>query len=304
MKSVHSIKSPPILIPIFHHTQLSKNIVSKLGYELGQLTIHQFPDEEIMIRIETEIKNRDVILFANLEKPIPKIFPLISASCTAKALGARQIKLLVPYLPFMRQDKAFHMGEGITSKHFGEMLSNYFDELITMDPHLHRFHSLSEIFMIKVQVIHAAGCIAQWIKQNVEDPLLIGPDIESKQWVKQIAEGIKAPFLILTKSRKGDSEVQIALSGIEPHKDKNPILIDDIISTGETMIEAARLLKSFNLKSPICIAIHGLFSETSYTKLQKSNLHNIVTCNTVAHETNQIDVSDEFIKALQKGDKC
>ncbi len=302
MKSFHRKTSSPILIPIFDYTNLSKNIVNKLGCELGKLTIHQFPDEEIMIRIDTEIKNRDVIFFANLEKPVPKIFPLISSSCTAKALGARRIKLIVPYLPFMRQDKAFHLGEGITSKHFAELLSAYFDELITMDPHLHRLHSLSEIFSIKVQVVHATACIAQWIKQNVADPLLIGPDMESKLWVKKIAESIQAPFLTLAKNREGDREVQITISGLEPYKDKTPILIDDIISTGETMIEVLQHLQSSSFKSPICIAVHGLFSENSYSKfskLQKFNLHNIVTCNTVVHETNQIDVSNEFIKALK-----
>lgn len=230
------MKKSPILIPIFNQTELSENITKMLNYEPGRLDIHQFPDEEIRVRINTDVKGRNIIFFANLERPIQKVFPLISASNTAKELGAKQVRLIVPYLPFMRQDKSFHLGEGITSIHFAKLISNYFDELITMDPHLHRFHSLDTIFLIPVQVMHASKCIATWIKQNVENPVLIGPDIESKQWVEQIAKSVQAPFLILEKLRKGDHTVCIFIQGIELFKNKTPILIDDIISTGETMI--------------------------------------------------------------------
>ena len=142
--------------------------------------------------------------------------------------------------------------------------------------------------------MHAAESIAIWVNQNVENPLLIGPDQESKQWIEKIAARLKAPFLTLERIRKGDREVKISIPNVEAYKDKTPILIDDIISTGETMIKTIQHLESLTLKRPICLAIHGIFSENSYTKLLKCNIDKIVTCNTVPHQTNQIDVSKQF----------
>lgn len=293
------MKQSPVLIPIFHYNNLFENINTAIDYELGELTIHTFPDEEIMVRISTNIKDRDVVFFASLDKPNLKIFPLISASNTARELGAKQIKLILPYLPFMRQDKAFHPGEGVTIKHFAKLISYYFDELITMDPHLHRFHSLSELFQIPVRIIHAASSISAWIKQNIENPLIIGPDSESAQWVSEIANDIKAPFLIAEKIRIGDNSVKVSIPNIESYQNRVPIIMDDIISTGETMIETIRHLNALKLRKPVCIAIHGIFSKDAYSNLLKNNVKDIVTCNTVFHETNQIDVSGEFIKVLK-----
>lgn len=293
------MKQSSVLIPVFNYYNLVENIYKAMNYELGKLTIHTFPDEEIMVRISSDIKDRDVIFFASLDKPNQKIFSLISASNTARELGANQIKLIVPYLPFMRQDKAFHPGEGVTSKHFAKLISYYFDELITMDPHLHRFHSLSEIFEIPVRIIHAASIISEWIQQKIKNPLIIGPDSESTQWVSEVADDIKAPFLIAQKMRIGDNSVRISIPNIELHQNRTPVIIDDIISTGETIIETIRHLNAFELKKPVCIAIHGIFSKNAYNNLLKNNVKDIVTCNTVLHETNQIDVSGEFIKFLK-----
>lgn len=294
------MKQSPVLISIFHYNNLFENIYKAIDYELGELTIHTFPDEEIMVRISSDIKDRNVVFFANLDKPNKKLFPLISASNTARELGAKHIKLIVPYLPFMRQDKSFHPGEGVTSKHFAKLISHYFDELITMDPHLHRFQSLSEIFQIPTKIIHAASSISEWIKQNIENPLIIGPDSESTQWVSEIANDIKAPFLIAQKIRIGDDSVKISIPNIGAYQNRVPVIMDDIISTGETMIETIRHLNDYELKKPVCIAIHGIFSNDAYNNLLKNNVQDIVTCNTVFHETNQIDVSGEFIKFLKK----
>lgn len=105
--------------------------------------------------------------------------PLIFAAKTARELKAKKITLIAPYLAYMRQDKQFHQGQGITSKYFAALISHYFDNLITIDPHLHRWHSLNDIYSIPTHVLHANDAIASWIIQHVTNPVLIGPDIES-----------------------------------------------------------------------------------------------------------------------------
>ena len=89
----------------------------------------------------------------------------------AREFGAKKVGLIAPYLGYMRQDKRFHQGEAITSNIFAEFLSKQVDWLITIDPHLHRHKSLSEIYSIPAQALHAIALIANWVKANVKNPL-------------------------------------------------------------------------------------------------------------------------------------
>lgn len=129
----------PIIFSLFGCEKLADIIIKKSGFLAGKITAHQFPDEESLIKLETDVNDRTVIFLANLNRPNGKILPLLFAAETARELGASKVVLIAPYLPYMRQDKIFKAGEGITSKYFAKLLSGYFDGLITIDPHLHRW---------------------------------------------------------------------------------------------------------------------------------------------------------------------
>ena len=200
----------------------------------------------------------------------------------------------------MRQDKSFERGEGVTSKHFAKLISNYFDWIVTVDPHLHRYHSLSEIYTIPNEVVHAAPVVSDWIRSNINKPILIGPDSESEQWVSDVAERAGAPHIVLTKIRHGDRDVEVSVPDVEKWQDHTPVLVDDIISTGHTMIETIEHLKKVNMKAPICIGIHGIFSDNAYEELKKAGAESIVTCNSIPHGSNQIDLSKLISGAIEK----
>jgi ribose-phosphate pyrophosphokinase len=138
----------------------------------------------------------------------------------------------------------FKLGEAVTSRQVAGLLSGALDWMITVDPHLHRYGSLGEIYTIPTRVVHAAPLLSDWIRTNVANPLIIGPDSESEQWVAAVAGDAGAPYSVLQKVRHGDRNVEIALGDLGAWKGKTPVLVDDIISTGRTMMEAARLLKS------------------------------------------------------------
>ena len=142
----------------------------------------------------------------------------------------------------MRQDKAFHPGEAISSRLFAQMISQAFDRLITVDPHLHRTNSLAEIYAIPAIALHAAPLLAAWIKNNVSRPFLIGPDAESRQWVKEIADACGAPNIVLRKKRSGDRKVRETM--FELPAGATPVIVDDIASSGTTILETIRLLKT------------------------------------------------------------
>jgi ribose-phosphate pyrophosphokinase len=289
----------PILFLLGENSELVNSISKKCGYEIGEMILHQFPDEETGIQILSDVKDREIILITGLEHPNNKLVSLLFTARTAYDLGAKKIGLVMPYLPYMRQDAQFKKGEGITSQYFAAILSNHFDWLVTMDPHLHRYRSLNEIYMIPTFALHATIPISQWIKKHVYKPLLIGPDKESEQWVTDIANHTHAPFVILQKNRIGDTAVTVSIAQIEKYSDHTPVLIDDIISTAKTMIETIKQLKSKNAQPVICLAVHAIFSGTAYSDLLAAGASQVVTCNTVAHTSNKIDVTEGFLDFLR-----
>lgn len=273
-------------------------LAKKLHIEEGGLVIKRFPDGESYVRINSTVRNKIVILFCTLNNPNKKILSLMFTAQTLKELGAQKIILISPYLPYMRQDKQFEPGEAITSQLFAKFISNWVDFLITIDPHLHRVHHLSNIYSIPVLTLHATKEIAQWIKENIKFPFLIGPDSESTQWVSEIAEQLKVPYIVCNKNRLSDHEVKI---DIPPFSITNEtlILIDDIISTGSSMLA---ILKQLSLQgyNCICLAIHPLLNNKTKINLFASGAVAVITCNTIPDSTNKINMLDLIAINLEK----
>lgn len=280
-----------ILFSLPDHTSLANTVADKTGLELGAAEHRRFPDGESYLRIMSDVNNKNVVLLCSLDNPDSKILPLMFMAQTLKELGANKICLAIPYLPYMRQDKRFHPGEAVTSVLFANYLSAWADSLITIDPHLHRFHNLDDIYsMGRTIVLHATSEIAQWIKANVVSPILIGPDEESKQWVEKIARQIDIPFVICKKIRTGDREVTVSIPQL-PDTNSIPVLVDDIISSGASMMATLQRLNEKGIHNGICVGVHALFDSKTERKLLEAGARKIITCNTVPHETNQIDIS-------------
>jgi ribose-phosphate pyrophosphokinase len=288
----------PLIFSLFDHPVLER-VAEKLELDIGKMTYREFPDAETYLCFHNVLQDRHVIILDSLDRPNPKIIPLLFAAKTAKKMGAKSIGLTAPYLAYMRQDKQFNVGEGVTSEYFAKMLSDHFDWLITVDPHLHRYQNLNEIYTIPNNVLHAAHLISSWIRSNVNNPVLIGPDSESEQWVSAIAKVADAPYLILEKVRRGDDDVEIKSFNILPYLTHTPVLVDDIISTAHTMMEIIKHLKTEKMKPPMCIGVHAIFAHDSYRALQEAGAERIVTCNSVPHASNQIDISDIICQGIQ-----
>lgn len=269
------------------------------GFLLGSLAINRFPDGESLVTLKTDVKNKDVIVVCGLDNVDDKIMPLMFFTHLAREFGAKRVGLVAPYLGYMRQDRRFHPGQAITSVIFSKYLSSLVDLLVTLDPHLHRHKSLDEIYMIPTVVLHAREEIGKWIKTNVKNPVIVGPDEESRQWVKDVAEKIQVPFIVLEKIRHGDRDVKVSVPDVGAYRDYTPILVDDIISTAQTMIETVKHLHKAAMKPPVCIGIHAIFAGEAYSRLKNAGVAKIATTNTVLHETNEIDVTSLFSCALK-----
>jgi len=267
------------------------SIAEQVHGEIATFENREFPDGESYIRVHHECKGRRAYILTDLHTPNAKILPLIFLCETLREFGIDSMTLVAPYLPYMRQDKQFQPGECVTSRYFAKLLSQYIDHLVTIDPHLHRYESLNEIYTARSSVLQADRVIAAWIKQNIKHPLIVGPDSESEQWAASVAELVDCPYIILQKERFGDREVQVSPPHAGQYQALAPVLVDDIISTGRTMIKTAEALVSDGLKAPVCIGVHALFSENAYSDMHAAGITEIVTCSTIPHESNQIDIS-------------
>ena len=267
----------------------------RLRAELGRGPLgvewRRFPDGESYLRFKDALRGTDVAIVCTLNDPDSKALALLFAARTARELGATRVGLVAPYLAYMRQDRRFNDGEAVTSIHFAQLLSGAFDWLVTVDPHLHRRASLAEIYSIPAAIVPAAPALAQWIRQNVSRPLILGPDSESEQWAAEVATACDAPHAVMSKTRLGDRRVEIQAPPLGQWTDRTPVLIDDIISSARTMALAAKKIQEAGLRAPVCVGVHGIFSPDALDVLRKAGAARVVTTNTIAHETNAIDVA-------------
>ncbi len=276
---------------------LASKLSHTLSIEQGAIERRSFPDGEHYLRLLTDCSQRHVILCAHLDHPNAKLLELIFLAQAARDQGALKVGLVVPYLPYMRQDKAFQAGEVVTSRFFAQLLSSHFDWLVTVDPHLHRYKSLDEIYTLQSTVVEAAPVIANWIIDNVTKPLLIGPDSESEQWVAHVASLAGAPYQILNKTRYGDYEVAVSPIDFSGFKQHTPVLVDDIISSGKTLQMTLAQLQQTALPKAICIAVHGLFAGDAYHLLQQQA--EVLTCDSVPHPSNRITLAPALAEAVR-----
>lgn len=280
----------PLLVAIGAE-DTAKRLGALIETEAAQTTVRRFPDGETYVRFDSAVEGRDIVIVADLARPDDKMIPVLWIAATAKDLGAARVGLVAPYLPYMRQDARFQAGEGITSRYFAAMMSRHVDWLVTVDPHLHRYRSLNELYTIPARVVSAAPMLAAWIKEHVHAPLLVGPDAESRQWVGAVADRLGAPSLVLTKTRVNDREVRLSIANVDAWRDRTPVLVDDVISTGGTMVETVRAMVKAGLSGPTCVAVHGIFVADSRDELIAAGCRRVVTCNTVPNPTSEIDVT-------------
>lgn len=289
-----------LLIALPGNEALADALAGARSAERGAVAVRRFPDGEVYVRLECDVAGRDVALVGTLHEPDDKVLPLVMLAEAARDLGARRVGLVAPYLCYMRQDARFREGEGITSLYFARFLSRVVDWLVTVDPHLHRHGTLAESgYTIPARVVHAAPALAAWIREHVARPVLVGPDAESEQWVRAVAELAVVPHIVLEKVRRGDRDVDVSVPQVERWRDHTPVLVDDIISTARTMTETLGHLRRAGMAPAVCVGIHAVFAGDGYEALQAAGPARIVTCNSIPHPTNAVDLSPSLAAAVE-----
>ena len=275
----------------------AERLAQAANLNLARIERHCFPDGEIKLRLPDTLPTRVVIL-RSLHQPNEKLIELLLTCKTAKELGAKHLLLVTPYLAYMRQDKAFLSGEAISQKIVGSFLAQLVDAVITVDPHLHRVKSLQQAIPVtQALAISAASLLSDVIAARRTNPLLIGPDEESLQWVSLAATRHHFDFGVCRKIRLGDDTVQIKLPQISV-KGRQVVLVDDVASTGQTLAQAAKLLKTAGAESVAVAVTHALFAQDAIQKIQRAGVQDIWSTDSIPHASNVVYLASCIADAI------
>lgn len=290
-----------LLLPLPGSEALASRLGALLEAERADTELRRFPDGESYARVDTDAAGRVVVVVGSLDGPDLKLAPLLFAAAAARARGASRVILAAPYLAYMRQDASFRPGEAVTARVFARLLSTTFDAVVAVDPHLHRLHSLDELYDVPTEAVSAAPAIVEYLRRTVEDPVLVGPDAESGRWVGAVAEALGAPSIVFEKIRRGDRDVSIGgADGASMWRARTPVLIDDIISTGRTMIGAANVLAAAGFRPAVCVGIHAVLVPGAYEELRSAPISRIATSDTIAHPSNEFSVDAPLAEGIRR----
>lgn len=262
------------------------------------IEVHRFPDGEHRLRLPPGLPEH-VVVCRCLSDPNAKLVDLLLLAATARDLGARRLTLAAPYLCYMRQDAAFQPGEAVSQRIVGRLLADLFDEVITVDAHLHRISKLAEAVPAERALsLSPAFLMAEFIRtQALQEALLLGPDEESAPWVKAIADIAGNPFAVAAKTRMNDASVRITLPDIEIAA-RTVLLVDDMISTGRTVAETAGLLLAGGAAAVDCLVTHALMAADAKAVLAQAGVRRIVSTDSVPDESNRIALAGLLAEAI------
>jgi ribose-phosphate pyrophosphokinase len=260
----------------------AQRLAIRLDVPLIEVVLHHFPDRESLVRLPSSLPEH-LIVCRSLNQPNDKLIELLLCATTARELGAKRLTLVAPYLSYMRQDIANQPGEAVSQRIIGKLLADLFDDVLTVDPHLHRISSLTQAIPIKNAIsLTAADEIGFFLKQQFKHALLLGPDSESEQWVKAIAGNIGFDYAIADKNRLGDKQVEMALPDRD-YRDTPVVIVDDMASTGRTLSKAAGLLQTAGCQAIYAVVTHALFCGDAYTYILDAGVKTIWSTDSIDH---------------------
>ncbi len=289
--------APALLLYFEDEHESALRLAGAAGLRLALIERHRFPDGEFKLRLPASLPE-SVLLLRTLDHPNEKLLELLLAARTARELGARHLTLVAPYLAYMRQDVAFLPGEAVSQRIIGRFLADLFDAVITVDPHLHRVATLQEAIPVPHAIaLTGAALLADLIAGRRQQPLLVGPDAESAQWVAQAATRHDFDHAVCRKVRHGDRAVEIELPPVNV-AGRAVVLLDDIASTGQTLARAARLLLAAGAASVDVAVTHALFAGDALQVILDAGVGEVWSTDCISHSSNVVSVAPLIAAAL------
>jgi ribose-phosphate pyrophosphokinase len=290
----------PLIIPGSQGV-LAIGIARLTGFQLGHAQVENLPDGEKYVRLSSDVEGRDVILVNSFApKPNELLVETLFLLDTIRDYGARSIIGVFPYFPYSRQDRRFMKGEAFSLKIAAKLLKNFgLDWMYVVDFHLHRVENLSDFLEIETKNLTAMRALASYLMQNFEfcHPIVVGPDEEAVQWASVVAEELGTDHLFLRKMRVDAENVIIDFTSGDV-KGRDVIIVDDIISTGGTIVQAIKTLKRAGCSKVYVACTHAILARDALRRILEVGAEAIVGSDTVPSPVSHVSVSPIISKAI------
>ena len=280
----------------------ARRLAEALGVPCHIAELHRFPDGESLVRLPQVVER--AVVYRSLDRPNDKLVELALAASVLRRHGATELCLVAPYMAYMRQDAIFKPGEPISQAVIGDWLGQLFDRFVCVEPHLHRTHTLDEVFVGRPSVtLTGAGPIAERLRADgaPADTVIVGPDEEAEPLVSAVAGPLGFTPVVGRKERRGDRDVTVVLPDGAPLAGRPVAIVDDVISSGETIFSCARAARAAGASSIRVFGVHALFGADVTARFEAEGLGVPISCDGVPHPTNELPLARMIAGALTNG---
>lgn len=288
-----------ILIGFQDGEALASTLSTRLGLPMHRVALHRFPDGESLVRLEAAPER--AIIVRSLHQPNDKLVELQFLAGALRERGAQELTLVAPYLAYMRQDIEFRPGEVVSQRIMGRWLGGLFDRIVTVEPHLHRTHDLNHVFPdCRSAALTAGPLLGRWARAQGADSTwtILGPDEESEPLVQGAAEAANVPGIVGLKVRRGDHDVSVGLPEGTDLTGRTVLFVDDIVSSGGTLIDAAKVAYAHGAARVLAATVHAVFPMERLAAFKAAGIESVVSADGIPHPTNAIGLTDLIADCL------
>ncbi|MFD2117350.1 ribose-phosphate diphosphokinase [Paenibacillus yanchengensis] len=260
---------------------LAERLCEHLQLSLGKVTIETMESGEIYVSYQETVRGYDVFIVQSLSHPVNELLvELLIMIDAAKRASAKTINIIMPYYGYARQERKSAPREPISAKMVADIITTAgADRIITVDLHA---APIQGFFKIPVDHLTALDSIIDYLqKKNIAHPVVVSPDAGRAKTAEKLADLLDWPFAIMIKNRPNHNQTEITHI-IGEVEGKTPIIIEDLIDTGGTIVNVVEALKKRGANDALICATHGLFSDQALTRLQHPNITEIVVTDTIA----------------------
>ena len=285
---------------------LAEKIAAQLGLPLSRCTVGKFSDGEINVSIGETVRGSDVFIIQSTCTPVnDNLMELLIMIDAMKRASAGRITAVIPYFGYARQDRKSKSRDPISSKLVADLITAAgADRVLTMDLHAAQIQGF---FNIPLDHLEGMPILSQYIeRKELEDLVIVSPDLGSVNRARKIANRLDVPIAIIDKRRPKPNVSEI-MNIIGDIKDKNLLIIDDIIDTAGTLCNAANALKERGAKSVRACATHGILSGPAVERIRDSALDELILLDTIPLDDEKIlpkikveSVAPIFAQAIQR----
>jgi len=288
------------------HPELAHEICRHLAIPLGRSNTIKFSNENMMVQVDENVRGADVFVIQTSAPPVHQnIIELLIYIDALKHASAGRITAVIPYFPYIRSDKKDKPRISITARLMADLLQTAgADRVVTMDLHAPQAQGF---FRIPVDHLQASPIIADYLlKQDLTNSVLVAGDAGEAKEVGGYANRLNLPMAIVDKRRYDDSDTAVATNLIGDVKGKNAIIVDDEVSTGGTLVEAARFLLAQGALSVTAAFTHAVLAGPAVERLNNSEISRVTFTNTVplqgkeSDKFNMLSVAEIFAKAIRR----